>query len=212
MPVTITRRRRSLVAAIILSIATLAPPAGATVLRAPRLAIEGSPTAAEATVIRGTWLHFAGAFQRSSACMGPISVKVVDRAEDHFDRSGLVIAAFYRPSERTVYVEHGKVTPAVLAHEFAHHLDTGCGIDGSSFAAEFTVAAGLDPAAPWHRGPSWDRVPAEHFGEAVIAWLEIGPLEIDVQQSAVDLVQLLVWLGADGYDGGPDGPPSLELR
>lgn len=213
MPFATKRRRRSLVAAAVLTLgfSTLAQPALATVLRAPRLAIEGSPTAVEAAVIRGTWLHFSGAFQRSQGCMEPISVKVVNRAEDHFDRAGLAIAAFYRPSEQTVYVEHGKVTPAVLAHEFAHHLDVGCGLAETSFADDFTLSAGLDPAAPWYSGSSWRLVPAEHFSEAVLAWLNIGPLEIDVSEAAIDLVQLVVWMGADGYDNGPSPLPPLEL-
>lgn len=214
MRTTSPRRRRSLAVTfvtIVLGVSTLIPVAGATVLRAPRLEITGTPTTAETAIIRGTWLHFAGTFERSSSCMGPITVAVVDRAEDHFDRSGIAIAAFYRRADATVYVEHGKVTPAVLAHEFAHHLDVGCGLAETSFADDFTLAARLDPAAPWHTGPSWNRVPAEHFGEAVLAWLEIGPLEIDVSQAAIDLIQLVVWLGADGYDSGPSPLPPLEL-
>lgn len=192
--------------AVALTVLPLAP-AAATIVATPSFEITGDPTPTEATIIRGTWAHFSGAFSRSASCMTPLTVRVVARAEDHFHSGNFAIAAFYKASEATVYVEHGKVTPATLAHEFAHHLDVTCGISQSPLAPDFLEAAGFPESSAWYSGSSWSRVPAEQFSEAVLAWLGIGPLEIDVRSEAVDLIQLVVWLGAEGYGGTPPPRP-----
>ena len=208
----ITRLARILAAALVaLAVVPAAPAAATTIVAPPTFIVEGDPTPAEARIIRGTWSHFAGTFHRSSACLEPLTVKVVDRAEDWFGGGSYALAGFYRASEATMYIEHGKVTPANLAHEFAHHLDVSCGVADSPLAEDFLQAAGFADSASWYTGSSWDLVPAEQFSEAILAFLDIGPLEIDVADPAIDLVQLVVWLGADGYGGDPTPLPLITI-
>lgn len=89
------------------------------------LVISGTPTASEIATIQQTWSEFNQRYGQE--CLTAPSVIVVDRVEDHTDAyPGVSLAAFYRTTGE-VYVEHGKVTPTVLAHEFAHHLQYMCG-------------------------------------------------------------------------------------
>jgi hypothetical protein len=54
-----------------------------------------------------------------------------------------------------------------LVHEFAHHLDAGCGRQGS-IHAEFLRAQGFPEGTPWSRGSSWAATPSEQFAEAAV--------------------------------------------
>jgi hypothetical protein len=118
--------------------------------------------------------------------MGPVEVRIVGRAEDWYSgRNVGSIAAFYRfPPEAVVFIEHGKVNPENLLHEFAHHLDISCGIGASMSGQAFLGAQGFDPGVSWLEGPSWARVPAEGFAEAVVAVFGIEP-SIPVERGAL---------------------------
>jgi hypothetical protein len=209
----ITRLAR-IIATIAVALTVLPVPiaSAGTIVTPPTFLVEGDPTPAELRVIQDTWSHFAETFHRSAGCLAPLTVKVVDRAEDWFGGGSFAIAGFYRASNATVYIEHGKVTGANLAHEFAHHLVVSCDVAGSPLAADFIRAAGLAEGAPWYTGPSWELVPAEQFSEAVLMFLGIGPVAIEVAPAAVDLIQVVVWLGADGYGGEPAPLPLITLR
>ena len=98
------------------------------------------------------------------------------------------IAAFYRRSLATVFIEHGKVRDEHLIHEFAHHLDFSCGFGSGPLGVEFLEVQGFAPGQEWARGSSWRNVPAEQFAEAVVGWLGIDSVDLPVTGAAYALV------------------------
>jgi hypothetical protein len=150
------------------------PAALAATAAGPELVVTGEPTVAEQAVIEEQWRRFATAFAGYSDCMGVIEVKVVARAEDWYSNRDVgPIAAFYRlPPAAIVFVEHGKVRPDVLIHEFAHHLDISCGLGSGPVGEDFRSAAGVPSGKGWTTGTSWRNVPAEVFAEAVVAFFD----------------------------------------
>ena len=171
-----------------LSLATIAP-AGASVWWMEGITVTGNPTQVETMIIGGAWNVLQGGLGDATDCLEPLTIQVVDRAEDFFSSGNFAIASFYRPEpEPIIFIEHGKVTPENLVHEFAHHLDLSCGIGGSDVGATFQEAAGFDPAHDWYYGRSWTDVPAEHFAEAILSYLGVGELQIDVTNEAIAVV------------------------
>jgi len=187
-------------------------PASATTR--PGLMITGEPTPDETTTIDTLWREFTDRFAPQWSCVGPIEVRVVDRAEDHYSgRNFGSIAAFYRvPPDAIVFVEHGKVNGDNLFHEFAHHLDLSCGIGDSTHGREFRATLGYTSDSPWLRGATWATVPAEGFAESVIATFGETPA-ITTNRDALGIVWRLarvpVWLSDApplpyGFPGTPD--------
>jgi len=150
-----------------LTVASVAPAGAAP---GPELTIGGEPTTAERETIEDLWGLFLDTFAAHWVCLGPLDVRVVDRAEDVYG-STQEIAAFYQfPPDAKVFIEHGKVNLDNLMHEFAHHLDISCGLGSGAFGRDFLRAQGLSVDRPWLTGPSWSAVPAEMFAESVVAF------------------------------------------
>lgn len=180
----------------------MAAPAMANVTRrAEGLTISGEPTIDEASEISHQWSRIHLFFPAAAACVPPVSVVVVDRAEDAW-ASGKVsgIAAFYRRSEQTVFVEHGKVRAEHLIHEFAHHLDLSCGFNEGGLGAEFLGAQGFAADQQWTQGSTWGRVPAEHFAEAVVGFMGIDSVDLPVSSAAFALIRRFAIWGAGGNE------------
>lgn len=154
------------------------------------LSLTGEPTEAEAVLIESQWGLFSATFGGFEDCMGPIEVKVVARAEDWYSNRDVgPIAAFYRyPPESTVFVEHGKVRPDVLLHEFAHHLDISCGLGNGPTGSTFRDALGLPADRGWTSGRIWSDVPAEVFAEAVVAYFA-EPTSISIREAGVAVIE-----------------------
>ena len=155
----------------------------------PHIDVQGA-TSSELHTILASWDRLLGAFPRLEPCTGAVTVRVVERAEDHY--GGPVtssIAAFYRfPPEATVFIERGKVNADNLIHEFAHHLDLSCGLSGWQFGGEFLRAQGFPVSHSWIQGRGWSGVPAEHFAEAVVAHLGVADPDIAISATARRLV------------------------
>jgi hypothetical protein len=115
---------------------------------------------------------------------------VVERAEDLFTGTPVgPIAAFYSPGmEPRVVIEHGKVTPDHLLHEFAHHLDLSCRLGRGRLGNDFRAAQGIEAGAPWMEGETWSVVPAEIFAEAAAAVLGVPP-SIQITPAALEVVR-----------------------
>jgi hypothetical protein len=157
--------------------------------------VTGEPTAEEYSIIDAAWRDFTNLFSTQRECLGTVEVRVVARAEDWYGgRSVGPIAAFYRfPPAAVVFVEHGKVGIVNLLHEFAHHMDISCGVAGSRLGRSFLAAQGLAADADWLTGPSWSRVPAENFAEAVVAAFGFEP-SIHIERASLAVVWELVRL------------------
>jgi hypothetical protein len=180
-----------LLLAVLLALLLLpAPSAQATVIWNPNLEITGDPTPAEVQDIQEAWTVLTAAFPSAATCMEPVTVHVVDRVEDHYSYPiSFSIAAFYRyPPSSTVFIEHGKVRPAVILHEFAHHMDVSCGFGRSDHGDHFLEAEGYETSHEWIHGTSWYRVPAERFAEGVLMYLGVEEIEIVVGDDAIDLI------------------------
>jgi len=158
------------------------------------MSVTGEPTAEEQAEIEEQWGRFEEAFGSFANCMGPVEVRVVARAEDWYGgRNVGSIAAFYRfPPDAIVFIEHRKVVPRNLFHEFAHHLDISCGLGESATGNTFKAAQGLPEGRGWMSGGSWAAVPAEVFAEAVVAFFG-APTRINVQPGAVRVIDGLTW-------------------
>jgi hypothetical protein len=176
-------------AVLIGAVAVVVLMAGTARATEPGLILTGEPTPEEEAAITAFWGQFAEAFAGFSDCMGPVEVKVVDRAEDWYGgRNVGSIAAFYRlPPVATVFVEHGKVNAPTILHEFAHHLDMSCGLGEEAAGAVFRTAQGIPETRGWLSGGSWKAVPAEAFAEAVVAYFE-EETEIVIRPDAVDVI------------------------
>lgn len=161
------------------------------------LVITGEPTGEELVEIEEQWGRFIAAFGGFADCMGPVEVRVVDRAEDWYGgRNVGSIAAFYRfPPAAIVFIEHRKVVPRNLLHEFAHHLDISCGLGDGEMGVALKAAQGLPEARGWLSGPSWSAVPAEVFAEAVVEFFG-EPTRIDIGPEAVQVIDRLTWASA----------------
>ncbi|NQV05320.1 hypothetical protein HQ535_02130 [bacterium] len=159
-------------------------------IQQPGLVVTGDPTAEEIGTITAVWGHLTTFLAPQQECLGEIEVMVVDRAEDFYGgRDVGSIAAFYRAGEKPiVFVEHGKVKPNVLIHEFAHHVDLSCGVGDSAVGEAIRQSQGLLPDVPWLQGSAWWTVPAEIFAEAVASVFG-QPARIDVSDEA----QRAVW-------------------
>ncbi len=166
------------------------------------LVVTGEPTGEELAEIEEQWGRFLTAFGGFADCMGPVEVRVVARAEDWYGgRNVGSIAAFYRfPPEAIVFIEHRKVVPRNLLHEFAHHLDISCGLGDSATGDTFRAAQGLPEQRGWMSGGSWAAVPAEVFAEAVVAFFD-EPTRIDIDLEAVQII-----------DGLTRVPASVDLQ
>ena len=196
------RLARALPGLLIAVLITLMVPTEAFAAEAG-LSVTGEPTAEEQAEIEEQWGRFAAAFEGFAGCMGPVEVRVVARAEDWYGgRNVGSIAAFYRfPPDAIVFIEHRKVVPRNLLHEFAHHLDLSCGLGDSATADTFKAAQGLPEQRGWMSGGSWAAVPAEVFAEAVVAFFD-EPTRIDIDIEAVQVI--------DGLTRVPT-PIDLEL-
>ncbi|MCB2222756.1 MAG: hypothetical protein KQH83_01175 [Actinobacteria bacterium] len=182
--------QRPVAAAVVAAVLAAASPAAASpAAAAPALVVSGGASPAEAAEIRAQWARFSGAFDGLAGCLGPIEVMVVARAEDWYGgRDVGPIAAFYDPLPiAMVVIEHGKVTPRTLLHEFAHHLDLSCGIGEGPAADRLRAAHGIPAGRGWHRGDSWADVPAEVFAEAVVAYLGERPA-FEVGDGALEVI------------------------
>jgi hypothetical protein len=163
--------RGVLVGLLVLALSALS--IGVALAGPPPVAVTGEATVEERDIIDRVWRDFANRFAPQHGCMGDVEVRVVARAEDWYG-GGIAgpIAAFYRfPPEAVVFIEHGKVSPANLLHEFAHHMDISCGVAASLVGRAFLHAQGFAPDTDWLTGSGWARVPAENFAEAVVAVL-----------------------------------------
>lgn len=163
-------------------------PASAVEVPAPLLTITGEPTAEETVEIQAQFDRLLAAFPAARTCVQPLTVEVVDTAEAAWGGGITGIAAFYKRSIATVFIEHGKVRDEHLIHEFAHHLDFSCGFGAGPLGNEFLEAQGFGEAQEWARGSSWRAVPAEHFAEAVVGWLGIDSVDLPVTGAAYTLV------------------------
>ena len=174
------------------------PAAGARILASnARLTLAGEPTPAEETEIVAQWDRLREAFPTAGECLGHLTVVVVASAEAEWSGSIRNIAAFYRPSENTVYIEHGKVRAEHLIHEFAHHLDFSCGFGSGAFGAAFLSAQGFAPNHAWANGAAWNDVPAEYFAEAVVGYLGIDSVDLPVSPQAFRLVTFFATRATD---------------
>lgn len=164
--------------------------ADATVIWSPTLEITGEPTSQEVAEIQRAWTWLNEAFPSSRTCMEPVTVHVVDRVEDHYSTPiSFSIAAFYRyPPSSTVFIEHGKVKPEVIIHEFAHHLDVSCGFGHGDDGTAFLEAEGYDAGHDWIRGTRWSSVPAERFAEGVLTHMGVENVEIIVGTEALEII------------------------
>lgn len=165
-----------------------AAPASAVQVPDPLLTITGEPTAEETLEIQLQFDRLLASFPAARTCLQPLTVEVVDTAEAAWGGGVSGIAAFYRRSIATVFIEHGKVRDEHLIHEFAHHLDFSCGFGSGPLGTEFLDAQGFAPSQEWARGTSWRAVPAEHFAEAVVGWLGIDSVDLPVTGAAYTLV------------------------
>ena len=173
----------------------------------PASVVTGQPTSEETAVIEEQWRRFATAFAGYSDCMDTIEIRVVARAEDWYSNRNVgPIAAFYRfPPDAIVFVEHGKVRPDVLIHEFAHHLDISCGIGAGAVGESIRSAAGLPAGREWTSGTSWRNVPAEVFAEAVVAFFD-ERVAIAVDDETVGVIDRMSLVP----DPRPPGPSLYE--
>jgi len=187
--------------ALLLVTAFVAAPADAIVILPGNITIEGDPTLEETADILDDWEWITNAFPGTADCVDPITVVVVGANE-----WGGGTAAYYRPSQKTVYIKHGKVRSEHLIHEFAHHLDFSCGFGSSERGAAFLSAQGFAADHEWARGSSWRDVPAEHFAEAVVGYLGIDSVDITVTDGAYRQVHRFATGWSDVRSSGPVGP------
>ena len=164
------------------------PPASAVQVPTPLLSITGEPTAEESAEIQAQFDRLLASFPAARTCLQPLTVEVVASAEAAWGGGISGIAAFYRRSLATVYVEHGKVRDEHLIHEFAHHLDFSCGFGSGPLGAEFLAVQGFGADQEWARGSAWRLVPAEQFAEAVVGWLGIDSVDVSLNGAAYTLV------------------------
>jgi hypothetical protein len=151
------------------------------------MTLGGDPTPEESVVVEDTWNRFAETFPGFEDCIGPLEVRVVEHAENVYG-SAFPIAAFYQfPPEAKIFVEHGKVSPRVLLHEIAHHLDISCDLGEGPVGERFRAAQGIPANRGWLSGSSWSSVPAEMFAEAVVAFMG-GEPKIPITQEALEIV------------------------
>lgn len=164
------------------------PAASAVQVPTPLLTITGEPTAEETAEIQLQFDRLLEAFPAGRTCLQPLTVEVVASAEAAWGGGVSGIAAFYKRSLATVFIEHGKVRDEHLIHEFAHHLDFSCGFGSGPLGAEFLAVQGFAASQEWARGSAWRLVPAEQFAEAVVGWLGIDSVDLPVTGAAYTLV------------------------
>jgi len=181
-------RLLSTLAAAALTLAITAPAGAIDFVGGPALSLQGEPTAIETIEIQADWAWIVESFPGAADCIQPITVIVVDSAEAAWGGGVSGIASFYRVSTATVYIEHGKVSPENLIHEFAHHLDFSCGFGSSTLGSAFQAADGFAADHRWAGGSRWSDVPAEHFAEAVVGFLGIDSVDLPVTAEGFSLV------------------------
>lgn len=152
------------------------------------LTVAGQPTPEETIEISFQWNRMLIGLPGARDCVAPLTVVVVDSAEAAWGGGVSGIAAFYRRSVQTVYIEHGKVRAEHLIHEFAHHVDFSCGIGVGPLGRTFLEAQGFDPDHEWTRGSGWRDLPAEHFAEAVVGWFGIDSVDLPVTPAGYAVV------------------------
>ncbi|HLT96625.1 MAG TPA: hypothetical protein VK070_07535 [Acidimicrobiia bacterium] len=134
-------------------------------------------------LVERTLEEIGAALPAHAACLDDLTVthawELDDRAE-------------YRVADRTVVLRVPATAPELefsLAHEVAHHLDFGCGLEPDVRDA-FAAAQGTDE--PWEQGEAWESTPAELFATAV-ATLVTGhsdPLRhIAIEEAAMEVVR-----------------------
>ena len=184
--------------------------AGAVQVPTPLLPITGEPTAAETSEIQAQWERLLAGFPSARTCLTPLTVEVVPSAEAVWGGGIQGIAAFYRRSLATIFIEHGKVRAEHLIHEFAHHLDFSCGFGSGPLGAVFLEVQGFASDHPWATGSGWRQVPAEHFAEAVVGWLGIDSVDLPVTAAGFTTVARFAAYGA-AY-ATPPLPTGAALR
>ena len=184
--------------------------AGAVQVPTPLLTITGEPTAAETSEIQAQWERLLAGFPSARTCLTPLTVEVVPSAEAVWGGGIQGIAAFYRRSLATIFIEHGKVRAEHLIHEFAHHLDFSCGFGSGPLGAAFLEIQGFAADHPWAIGSGWRQVPAEHFAEAVVGFLGIDSVDLPVTAAAFTTVAQFAAYGASYAT--PPPPSGATLR
>ncbi len=193
-------RGRLFAATLVAAVLTLllAAPAGAIdFVDRPALTLTGSPTPTETVEIEADWAWLVESFPGAADCLQPVTVVVVDSAEAAWGGNVRGIASFYKVRTATVYVEHGKVAPENMIHEFAHHLDFSCGFGFGPLGAEFTAAEGFAADHLWTTGSRWSDVPAEHFAEAVVGHLGIDSVDLPVTADGFALIDRFATSGPE---------------
>ncbi|HAX82193.1 MAG TPA: hypothetical protein DCY40_06475 [Actinobacteria bacterium] len=199
----------ALVTGLVLLAAPLAP-AGAVQVPTPQLTITGEPTAAETAEILTQWDRLLAAFPTTRTCLTPLTVEVVASAEAAWGGGIQGIAAFYRRSLATIFIEHGKVRAEHLIHEFAHHLDFSCGFGSGPLGVAFLEVQGFPADHAWATGAGWRSVPAEHFAEAVVGFLGIDSVDLPITTAAFTTVARFAAYGAAAAI--PPQPNGATLR
>lgn len=127
--------------------------------RAGAVVAEGTPADLTA-LVEETLARIEQALPAHGRCLSGLTIthawELDDRAE-------------YRVVDRTIVLRVPATAPHLefsLAHEVAHHIDFGCGLEEGVREA-FLAAQGLAPDTPWDTAESWESTPAELFATAV---------------------------------------------
>jgi hypothetical protein len=119
-------------------------------------------------VATDAWQRFAAAFPDRRACLDGVTVGVSWNLRDR---------ARYEPGRALVLVRApgtaGNLTSSLL-HEFAHHVEHVCPLEGA-FRRRYLAAAELPAGTAWSAGGRWDRIPSERFAEAAVVHVLGGP-------------------------------------
>ena len=155
------------------------------------IACGGGPVIAEGTpsdlqeLVEETLARIEEALPAHADCLDGL---VITHAWELDDR------AAYRVADRTIVLRVPATAPHLefsLAHEVAHHLDFGCGLEEGVREA-FLSAQGVAADTPWDTAESWESTPAELFATAV-ATLVTGrsdPLRVILtSDEAVEVVE-----------------------
>jgi hypothetical protein len=115
-----------------------------------------------AALVDQTWGDFERAFPARLDCMAPVSLLLVANVPDG--------DAVYRRDPARIEIEIPTSParfPESLVHELAHHLEATCP-EHTQIRTTFMHSQGLAGSAGWFGGDLWEKVPSEHFAEAVV--------------------------------------------
>ena len=132
-----------------------------------------------------TFAMVSEALPAQRSCLGDV---VVSGAWELDDR------ARYSPSQREITIRIPATAPQLrtsIVHELAHHVEATCPQDDEVRRA-FLAAQGLDPAADWLGGETWETTPSEQWASAVVLHVMERPDErsrIAVGAEALEIVE-----------------------